>query len=305
MMRNHTSEHLFVSELMRLIEGIELGYIWIDAEKGTVELLGEEIELDVLLQAEKRVQEYILKDLSVDSEIVDANQLDPEVRAREGVESQHEKIRIVNVKGVDQSACSGTHVTQTGDIGVFKISDYKIDQGNTRVEFISHATAMSSLTSVYNYILQRKNEYPFEIQQIGSVLDKAKRKADAHEDLLTLIVSLISRGNEPERINGIAFRSYILPGFESKDLKYVIQSVNQLEKSILVLFSSGRKCNLILQTIGLEKDATHYISDVVIQLGGRGGGRKDMYTGGFSEVNDPKQLFEDIIKGIELKIQPS
>ena len=131
-------------------------------DKGTVELLGDELDLNLLATAESNVQKYILEDRPVESQIVDSKELDPETRAREGVSDQHEKLRIVSVEGIDKSACSGIHVQRTGDIGVFKILDFKHGQGTTRIEFTSHSSALESLSSIYNTVLYRKHEFPYE-----------------------------------------------------------------------------------------------------------------------------------------------
>ncbi len=302
MMRNHTSEHLFISELKRLREDIELGYIWIDGEKGTVEILGEEIDVGLLLKAERNVQRYILEDKQVETRIIAAKDLAPEVRAREGVESQHDRIRIVSVEGLDQSACSGLHVLRTGDIGIFKILDYKIGKGNARVEFSSHENALKLLTSVYNDALTRKQSYPFEIPQLGAVLDKAKRNVDAKEELVSLIVSLIEGSSPPKLSTGLTFRHYSLPGFESKELRHILQSMSSEEYSAILLFSPGNKSNFILWTTGLEKGATYYASETVERLGGRGGGSKEAFTGGFSGVEDPQDLFHKLVNGIKMKL---
>ncbi len=301
MMRNHTSEHLFVSELKRLREDIDLGYIWIDGDKGTVEILGEDLDVELLLNAEKNVQQHILEDRQVETQIIESKDLAPEVRAREGVESKHDKIRIVRVEGLDQSACSGIHVLNTGDIGLFKILDYRIGDGSARIEFSSHENALNELSSVFNDVMIRRHTYPFEMHQLGDVLDKAKRNADAKEELLSLIVSWIEGSSPSELIAGITFKHYSLPGFESKDLRYILQSMSSEESSAILLFSPGNKSNFILWTTGLEKSATYYASDIVERLDGKGGGSKEVFTGGFSGVVDPQELYHKLVDGIKMK----
>ena len=45
----------------------------------------------------------------------------------------------------------------------------------------------------------------------------------------------------------------------------------------------------------MPNDTAFYISDIVEDLGGRGGGSSESYTGGFTEVSDPEDLFQTIV----------
>ncbi|MFW9850545.1 MAG: hypothetical protein ACFFF4_15545 [Candidatus Thorarchaeota archaeon] len=303
MMRNHTSEHLFVSELKRLNDAVKLGYIWIDGEKGTVELSGDEITIELLITAERKVQEIILENKPVETRFVSAKKLPANVRAREGVEEQHDILRIVSIEGIDESACSGLHVMNTGDIGTFKILDYKIDESGTRVEFSTHAQALKQMSFVFNEVLTRKQEYPFEIQQIGAVLDKAKRNSDAKEELIPEIVKLIESGPTISNVAGISFRHTKLPGYSSRELRYILQSLHHPSQSAILLFSPGQKSNFILQINGLEKSSADLIATTVEELGGKGGGSKETYTGGFNDVSDPDSLYESLVQSVVRNLQ--
>ncbi|MFW9956079.1 MAG: hypothetical protein ACFFD3_16150, partial [Candidatus Thorarchaeota archaeon] len=174
LMRNHTAEHLFASELKRIYSDLEVGYTWIDQGNGTVEVLGAEFDEEMLFAAEARVQEHIFAEKSVETVIVDATTLSDRVRAREGVKSKHDKIRVVRIDEIDESACSGIHVLNTSDIGIFKIIEYRIEETSAKIDFLTHREAAASLQALFNSALTRKHGFPFEMQQLGPILDKAK-----------------------------------------------------------------------------------------------------------------------------------
>jgi alanyl-tRNA synthetase len=303
MMRNHTSEHLFVGILKKKNPSIDLGKIWIDGNHGTIVLEGNQLTTDEILEAESQVQRHITEALPVLTEIVPASELDETVRAREGITSMHDTIRVVNVGDLDRSACSGIHVTNTSEIRVFKVIDIKNHGDTTHIEFISGENAVGTLLDVYNAALRRKYTYPFELQQMGAVLDKAKSLQEAYEGTLQVIVQLITEGPHKERIGDIEFLHEYLPGFNGSSMRNIMKELKMDTSSIILFFAPGDKTNLVLWTKDMPKDASCYIQDIVSEFGGRGGGSKESYTGGFTNVNSPFDLYQEIISRIRDKIR--
>lgn len=295
--RNHTAEHIFVSQLKQLNEDIKLGYIWIDADQGTVEIEGE-ISDEILFQAENRVQEIIFADREVCSSIISSSSLSDSVRAREGLEAKHETLRIVTIEGIDDSACSGIHVLSTGDIGFFKITDIKREHCTTRMQFMTHLKATRQVQSIYNLLLQRKHSFPYEMEQIGAVLDKAKRSAEDKYEMTRVISSFLSASDEFDEIGDKKFFYHYLPGFEIKDLKNTVKEFPQNKDTAVLLFAPGQKSTFIFWTHELPQDASFYVKEVTERLGGRGGGSRNSFTGGFTEVRNPSALYQELVRGI-------
>jgi alanyl-tRNA synthetase len=302
MMRNHTGEHLFVRSMIEANPDAELGTIWIDGRHGTAEIIGGDISYDSIFNAESKVQKAIEEALEVTTRVVEAGDVDESVRAREGVTSKHERLRIVDIKGFDQSACSGIHVTNTAEIGVFKIVDFRIEERHARMEFMTGPAALEMVSSVYNQVLTRKHEYPFEMEQIGAVLDKSKGMVESRDALVESLFEALATGPVYSEVGGISLRSEYLPGLDAKMLRNLANRMQIPDQSILLLFTPGdmadKKCNLVLRTEGTPNDASSCVAELVSTLGGRGGGSHDAYTGGFTDVKDARALFESLVAGI-------
>ncbi len=305
MMANHTSEHIFVGALKKKHPELKLGRIWVDGVHGTVILEGVDLSIEEILETESEITEIIDSNVPVTSEIVRAGEVDKSVRAREGVTSKHERIRLVRVGEFDASACSGVHVTNTQEIGVFKIVDIKFQEKETYIEFISGIKAIEALTDVYNEVLVRKYEYPFEIGQLGAILDKAKTIQDAYDQLIEKVLQLMKNGNNIEKIGDVEFWFEYLPGLDSSAIKHLLKELRLEEPSITLFFAPGKKTNLTVWTNGMPQDAAYYISDTMKKLGGRGGGSADVYTGGFSAVDHPEDLFNSIVESIRQRLSIS
>jgi alanyl-tRNA synthetase len=298
MMRNHTSEHLFVALMKRTYPNLELGDLWIDGNHGTVELRGVLASFEDIFAAENGVQERVMAALPVEIDFVDAERIDPSVRAREGLTSKHEKLRIVKIGDLDSSACSGIHVESSEHIGYFKVIDVKQSEGNTRVEFVSGEKVIKLTRELYNQALQRKHAYPFEMEQVGAILDGAKVAIDDRSKLIDIVGKLILSGVSIEMIGGTTFRHEYLPGFSSKDLKNLANKLAFEENSVMLLFSPGPKAQVIFRTNKTAHDAGYYISAAVKKYGGRGGGSQDNFTGGFADVADSEDLYEKVVSSV-------
>ncbi len=291
-MRNHSAEHLFVSRMKRIHDGAELGYIWVDGEHGTVDVHGENITLEEIFKAEREVQHIVAEDVPLRSRIIPASELDESIRAREGVTKKHEDVRVVSFGDYDSSACSGIHVLSTGDIGLFKVINCKFLEGRVRVEFVTGERAIREVTEVYNEVLSRKETYPFEMEQIGAVLDRSKRALEERNMLVEKVEELVTTRIRSESIEDISFIAELMPGFEPGDLRRIVKKMPFKGRMAILLFSPGRKSNFIFAVNELEQEAREIIGEIVTELGGRGGGSKDVYTGGFTEVEEPLELFQ-------------
>ena len=301
-MRNHTAEHLFAAALKEKYPSLKPGAMWIDGNHGTVEMVGAKVGLQELFSAEKFVQKAIHRDIPVSTETVKASELDKSIRARESVEAKHEMVRVVRIGDSDAAACSGTHVIRTGDIGVFKIVDYKMEEESVHVEFLTGNRAVTILYDLFNAALERRRSHPFELEQLGAVLDRGKQVSSEFAKMLEKMGHLLDRGPTVEDIGGISYRHELLPGFEVSSLKRILKNITLDSPSAILYFAPGIKCNFVFWTNDLPHEATFYINDAVTKLGGRGGGSKQVYTGGFSDVNNPEGVYNDLVEQVRAQL---
>jgi len=302
MMANHTSEHILVGAMKKKYPELKLGKIWIDGTHGSVVLEGRTIPLQEVLEIEKEVNNLIHDSIDVKTKVVTADEVNDTVRAREGVTSKNDMIRLVNVGEFDSSACSGIHVTNTNDIQIFKIIDVKAQEENTHIEFVSGAIAARRLAEVYNVALTRKYSYPFEMEQLGAILDKSKTLQLAYDEAIEKLFQLMDEGPSKEKLNEVTFWHEYLPGFEVGTTRHLIKELELEVPSVTLFLSTGKKINIIVWTKGMPKDASHYISEIVESFGGRGGGSAESYTGGFSEIENPRELFLELIERVKERI---
>jgi alanyl-tRNA synthetase len=151
--------------------------------------------------------------------------------------------------------------------------------------------------------LKRKYSYPFEMEQLGAVLDRAKKAVADKQKMIEKTTELLSAGSTAEQIEGVIFRHEYLPGYDAGALRILSNQMTIVESSITLLFAPGKKSQVILKVNEMPQDASEYISKAVKQLGGQGGGKGEVFTGGFVDVDEPLKLYEKLVTEVRKSIE--
>ncbi|MCX7602771.1 MAG: alanyl-tRNA editing protein, partial [Bryobacteraceae bacterium] len=143
-MQQHTGQHL-LSAVFDQLYGYRTASFHLGSEASTIDLETGSIPPEQLAQAERRANELIWQDLPVRISFEDAAAAEGlrKEAAREGL------LRIITIEGVDRSACGGTHVRSTGQIGVILLRKTEKIRGMTRVGFLCGGRAVARARAVY------------------------------------------------------------------------------------------------------------------------------------------------------------
>jgi alanyl-tRNA synthetase len=140
------------------------------------------------------------------------------------------------------------------------------------------------------------------MEQLGAVLDKAKNLQMAHEESLQKIVQLMTDGPHKEQMGSMRFWHECLPGLDASSLRNIMKQLPEEERSVTLLFAPGLKSSFILWTKSMPNDASYYIKEPVVELGGHGGGSKDSFTGGFADVKNALDLYQQLVEKVKKRI---
>ncbi len=138
LMRYHTAAHI-VSKVIREATGAKITGNQLALDKGRIDFDLEEFNRDEIMSYEEKVNDVIQKNLEVKKYFLPREEAFkmPELFSLKNVlPPDVEQLRIVEIVGFDKSACGGTHVDHTREIGSVKFTD-AINKGknNRRVYF--------------------------------------------------------------------------------------------------------------------------------------------------------------------------
>ena len=202
-------------------------------------------------------------------------------------------IRIVEIDGFDWSACGGTHVARSGEVGQIKI--VKLDRrGNeTRVEFRCGQRAL------HDY--RRKNAL---IQRVAADLSIGFRELDQAVARLTTDNKALAKRLEEAEARGDEFEAHdvlsdlhagmgyavALRAWRDRDMASLRRLAKQIisrPQTVALLGSGGEKPALVFARSGdLAFDMNRLVRDAAARLGGRGGGAPDFAQAGGPPASD-------------------
>jgi alanyl-tRNA synthetase len=258
---------------------------------------------------ESRVNEKIRENIQVSTQEMDIDSAIKEGAMALFGEKYGETVRVVNVPGFSKELCGGTHVTATGEIGLFRItSEGGIASGVRRIEAVTGATAydtiraeQESLSAIRDLLKAPSNE---EIVKLKKLLEKNRQ---LEKEISTLKEKMVSGkestgANDVKKLGEISYLIKKLEDVDSKTLRTFIDNAkNQLKSGVIVVGSIAE--GKVSLAAGVTKDLTekyhagNIIKQIAAIVGGSGGGRPDMAQAGGSEID---KLDEALKKAEEL-----
>ena len=204
-----------------------------------------------------------------------------------------DRVRVVSVGDFSTELCGGTHVSRTGEIGVFKVvTETSSAAGVRRIEAISGTGAFGHYREATDSVQQLTALLRVHDDGLATAVEKlmAERRRQDREiaDLKarlarTGVADLVAQARE---IGGMKVLAAKLDGIEREQLRPLADAVRQKLGSGLVVFGTvqdGRVALISAATkdvAGKRVHAGRVISAVAKLVGGGGGGRPDMAEAG-------------------------
>ena len=287
---------------------------------------GAALSLDDIAEVETRVNAFIRQNTPVETRIMTPD--DARAMGAQALfgEKYGDEVRVVSMgqadtgKGTDGDTwsielCGGTHVRQTGDIGLFvTLGDSASSAGVRRIEALTGEAARAYLAEQERRLsevsLTMKAPASEVNARVKALLDERKALAAEVADLrkqLALAGGGASDGPKARDVAGVQLIAQAVQGVTGKDLPGLIDAYKgQLGSgAVLLIADAGGKAAV---AAGVTDDLTGRVSAVdmvraaVVELGGKGGGgRPDMAQGGGKDAAQA----DAAIKAVETLLEGS
>ncbi|WP_127170818.1 alanine--tRNA ligase [Xanthomonas euvesicatoria] len=207
-------------------------------------------------------------------------------------EKYGENVRVLKMGGYSTELCGGTHVTRTGDIGLFKItSEGGVSSGVRRIEAVTGQGALDYVADEERRLLEAANllggNTSEVVDKVRALTERQKRLERELESLKAKLASgaTADLGASAIDVVGVKVVAVRLEGFDAKALRDAMDRLKQqLGDSVIVLAgASGGKVALVAGVNGSptgKVKAGELLGHIASQIGGKGGGRLDLAQGG-------------------------
>ena len=277
---NHSATHLLHAALRKVLgEHVTQKGSLVRAEN----LRFDFSHLEAVTAAELREVERLVNQQVRRNHAVETNVMDIESAKQKGAmalfgEKYDDEVRVLSMGDFSTELCGGIHASNTGDIGLFKItSESGIAAGIRRIEAVTGEAALDAIEAQHNQYEQKIAESQSKAKLLEKEVQQLKDKLASQAG-----ASLISQVKE---IAGIKVLISQLDGADNKALRGMVDELkNQMGSGIILLGNvADDKVGLIA---GVTKDLTgqvkagELVNFVAQQVGGKGGGRPDMAQAG-------------------------
>jgi alanyl-tRNA synthetase len=292
-MRNHSATHLMHKALREVLGShVQQRGSLVDASKTRFDFAHTApVSREEMLRVEELVNSEILNNQATTAQVMLLEQAQKTGAMMLFGEKYGESVRVLEI-GTSKELCGGTHVTRTGDIGLFKIcSESGVAAGIRRIEAVTGQQSLSRIqkfeAQVFNaaHILKAN---PDEIEQ--RVLQLQEHVRELEKELMRSQSKLASnQGNELiSQVITVQGVKVLVTQFDVVDSKVLRETVDHIKNklgSCIVLLASVHDGKLQL-IAGVTSDliqrvqAGVLVNYVAMQVGGKGGGKPDLAMAG-------------------------
>lgn len=295
-MQHHTGQHILTQAFIDVADAPTVSF-HLGAVNVTLDLAASELSAAALKAAEERANHIIWQNLPVKAWFPDEGELAalPLRKVPEG----YDKLRVVGIGDVDYTACGGTHVSQTGAIGLIKIVRTEKIKGLTRVEFFCGGRALADYHEKNAILHQLSTDLTTGYREIGDAIAKfrAENKSlraelrAARQSLLVVEAQELLAAVPGE--NGQRMICGVWTGRDPAELRPLASHLVNEPGTVALLALAGDKTQIIMARAAdlADLDMVAFLRRTMGILTGdpatrRGGGRPEFAQGGGIAVDE-------------------
>jgi alanyl-tRNA synthetase len=285
-MQQHSGQHVLSAAFIRLYNMPTVSFHMADdycsIDLDTPTLTKEQIEA-----AERLANEIVLENRPVDIRFVTREEAG-KLGLRKLPAADRDELRIIDIRDWDLSACGGTHVAHTGQIASVLLRKIEKVRQGWRVEFVAGQRAVwtarrdfTTLTETAALFSAHIYDVPQQARKSLEEVRALRKQREQSQEELAAAQAAAWLAETPET-NG---RKLVLRTLADRDLAFVkllAQKLTRLSSNAVALLAttSPQPALVLAQSAGQPFDMGALLKETMANVGGRGGGNKDMAQGG-------------------------
>jgi alanyl-tRNA synthetase len=285
-MQQHSAQHVLSAAFVRLFNMRTVSFHMAD-DYSSIDLDTPSLSQDQIESTEHLANEIVLENRPVDIRFVTRDEA-ASLGLRKLPPAERDELRLIDIHDFDLSACGGTHVNYTGQIGsVLLRKAEKVRQGY-RVEFVAGLRAIKTarrdfitLTETAALFSSHIYEVPEHARKSLDEIKLLRKQREQSLDNLAAAQAATLLAETPEA-HGRKVIVRIVPDRDLAYIKLLAQKLTRLSPAVVALLATQtpQPTLVFAQSSGQPYDMAVLLKEAVTRLGGRGGGSKDLAQGG-------------------------
>ena len=294
-MQQHTGQHL-LSAVFADLFGHDTVSVHFGDQSSTLDLGTDILSREAVLRAERRANELVLEGRPVTVAFEDA-------RSAAGLRKPSDRageIRIVSIDALDQSACGGTHVRSTAEIGPVSIRKVEKTKKQVRVEFLCGWRTLARARTDFDALTQMASALTCGIDELPALVSSQAehvRAADAERRRL---------GEELAKLRMRERWSATAPGADGvrriaeqastmDELRALGQAASLLPKTLFAGSVSAPPSLVFAASEDTGINAGTRLKELLVVHGGRGGGSPRAAQGTITDAANLDKLVSALL----------
>lgn len=304
--KNHTATHM-LHRALRIVLGehVHQSGSYVDDERLRFDFTHfAPLNEEELKKVEFLVNENVMETFNVETKVMTLEEARESGATALFDDKYGDAVRVVSVGDFSKELCGGTHVNNSGEIGLFKIvSESGVAAGVRRIEAVTALKALKNMDEKIELIKTIEKDLKCSEKDILNKINIITNEVKEKEKEINKLKSKLASGSEDDIINsikdvkGIKFAAMELKDVDSNSLRDLADKTrDKIGEGVVVLGSSidGKVQLIAMATKGAVSRGVNcgkIIKEVAAICGGGGGGRPDMAQAG---GKNPEKLKEAI-----------
>jgi alanyl-tRNA synthetase len=280
-MQQHTGQHLLSAVLQERLGHATIS-VHFGREHSTLDLDTPAIDPGQLVESEAHANRIVSENRSVDLSFEEGGSASGlrKSSAREGT------LRIVSIRDLDRSACGGTHLRATGEIGAIAIRKSQRVKKNVRLEFLCGARAVRQARADLDLLTRLAGQFSTAPDELPALLEaqrlELKEAASARRELDENLAAFRARDlHAAAAPDASGMRTIVLQAETGpvETLRPLAQAVAAQSRSLFVGWTRDPPGLIVAASDDSGLDAGRLLRSSLEPLGGRGGGNARLGQG--------------------------
>ncbi|MFZ3342349.1 MAG: DHHA1 domain-containing protein [Terriglobales bacterium] len=301
-MQQHTGQHVLSAAFIELYQMPTVSFHMGD-DYCSIDLSTPAITAAQVVGAEKRANEIVFEDRPVTIRYVHRDEAE-KLGLRKLPPAERDELRLIEVADFDLSACGGTHVNATGEIGAILLRKTEKTRQGMRVEFVCGGRAVTAARRDYTTLTEAASLFSAKAadvpEMIRKTFEESKELRRGREEALAQLAGAMA-DTELREVAGD--RKIVVRVFGDRDAgfaKLFAQRAARAGAGVVALVASTMNPPGVVfaQTPGGAGDMGGLLKEALAAVGGRGGGSRNFAQGGLPAGCDVEKLLREAAEKI-------
>ncbi|HFC8494849.1 TPA: alanine--tRNA ligase [Neisseria subflava] len=315
-MRNHSATHLMHKALRDVLgEHVEQKGSLVTAESTRFDISHPQaVTAEEIAEVERRVNEAILANVAVNAAIMSMEDAQKTGAMMLFGEKYGDEVRVLQMGGFSTELCGGTHVSRTGDIGLFKIiSEGGIAAGVRRIEAITGLNALKWAQEqerlVKDIIAETKAQTEKDVLakiQAGATHAKALEKELARAKAELAVHAGAKLLDDAKDLGSAKLVAAQIEADAAALREIVTDLTGKSEQAIVLLaaVNDGKVslCAGVSKPLTAKVKAGDLVKFAAEQVGGKGGGKPDLAQAGGTDADKLPEMLVSVENWVSSKL---